>query len=67
MKLRRVRNITSNPRASLVVDRYSDNWSELGYALVAADASLVSDDHERANAIAALRRQVRPVSGPARR
>ena len=57
MKLRRVRNITSNPRASLIVDRYSDDWDELGYVLVTADASLVSDDHERANAIAALRRK----------
>ncbi len=55
LKLRRVRNITSNPRASFVVDRYSDDWGELGYVLVSVDAGLVSDDQESANAIAALR------------
>ena len=27
LKLRRVRNITSNPRAAFIVDRYSDDWS----------------------------------------
>ena len=55
LKLRRVRNIVSNPQASFIVDRYSDDWSRLGYVLVTADASLVDDCHERANAIDALR------------
>lgn len=55
LKLRRVRNIASNPRAALVVDRYSDDWSRLGYVLISADAALVSDDPERAKAIEALR------------
>ena len=57
LKLRRVRNIVSNPRVALIVDRYSDDWSQLGYALVSADADLVSDDVERAGAIEALRRK----------
>lgn len=55
LKLRRVRNITSNPRAALIVDRYSDDWSRLGYVLITADATLVSDDRERVTAIEALR------------
>ena len=55
LKLRRVRNIVSNPQAAFIVDRYSDNWSRLGYVLVTADARLVSDNCERANAIKALR------------
>ena len=57
LKLRRVRNIVCNPRAAFIVDRYSDNWSRLGYVLISADASLVNDCHERANAIDALRRK----------
>ncbi len=55
LKLRRVRNITSNPRASLIVDRYSDDWSQLGYVLVGADAGLVTDEGERRLAVKALR------------
>ena len=57
LKLRRVRNIVSNPRAAFIVDQYSDEWSRLGYVLIHADAILVTEDHERANAIAALRRK----------
>ena len=55
LKLRRVRNITSNPRVSLIVDRYSDDWSRLGFVLVGADASLVSDEGERMRAVGVLR------------
>jgi len=55
LKLRRVRNITSNPQAALIVDRYSNDWAQLGYVLITADASLVSDDCERVRAIEALR------------
>ncbi len=55
LKLRRVRNIVSNPQVALVIDRYLDDWSRLGYALIIADASLVSDDNERVEAIEALR------------
>ena len=55
LKLRRVRNIVGNPQAAFIVDRYSDDWSRLGYVLISADAGLVSDHHERTNAIEALR------------
>ena len=57
LKLRRVRNLVSNPHAAFIVDRYSDDWSQLGYVLVTADARLVSDDQERAEAIEALRQK----------
>ncbi len=33
-RLRRVRNILLNPKISLIVDHYSDDWSKLGYVLV---------------------------------
>ena len=57
LKLRRVRNIVSNPRAALMVDRYSDDWSQLGYVLIATAAALVVDDGERSDAVRALKRK----------
>ncbi len=57
LKLRRVRNIASNPRAALMVDRYSDDWSQLGYVLIIARAALVLDEGERSDAVRALRRK----------
>jgi PPOX class probable F420-dependent enzyme len=57
LKLRRVRNITSNPQAAFIVDRYSEDWSQLGYVLVAVDAVLVRDEVERSDATQALRRK----------
>jgi PPOX class probable F420-dependent enzyme len=40
-RLRRVRNILDNPRVALVIDRYSDDWSELAYLLIQGTAALV--------------------------
>ncbi len=50
-QLKRVRNILENPRAALVIDRYSDDWSQLAYLLVRGSAALVApqeDEHRRA-------------------
>ena len=57
LKLRRVRNVVSNPMAALIVDRYSEDWSQLGYVLITADAALVLNDGERFDAILALKRK----------
>ena len=57
LKLRRVRNIGSNPQAAFIVDRYSEDWSQLGYALVTVDAALVLGEEERSRAVRALRRK----------
>ncbi len=51
LQLKRVRNILANPRAALVVDHYSDDWSELGYLLARGSALLIQpgeDEHRRA-------------------
>ena len=40
-KLQRVRNIQVRAEASLLIDRYDDDWSRLGYLLVRASAALV--------------------------
>jgi PPOX class probable F420-dependent enzyme len=57
LRLRRVRNISSNPQAAFVVDRYSEDWTQLGYVLVDAESTLVQDEAERSRAIQSLRRK----------
>ena len=58
--LRRVRNIQARPDVALLIDRYDDDWSRLGYLLVHADAALLMPDDtahadERAHALTLLR------------
>ena len=55
LRLRRVRNITQNPRVSFLVDRYSEDWTKLGYVMITGEAELCSRDEEGLAAVAALR------------
>ena len=56
LSLKRVRNILANPHVSLVVDRYSEDWSELAYLLVRGRAGLVQPaDPGHPDAVDALR------------
>ncbi len=53
-RLRRIRNILENPRVAIVIDRYSDDWSELAYLLIQGTAELIrpgEDAHRRAVAL----------------
>ena len=54
-RLRRVRNILDNPRVSLVVDHYEDDWQSLGYLLITGYAELLVDGSERVEAVKLLR------------
>jgi coenzyme F420-0:L-glutamate ligase / coenzyme F420-1:gamma-L-glutamate ligase len=55
-RLRRVRNILENPQVALVVDHYSDNWSELAYLLIQGTAALLPPgDAEHGRAVTLLR------------
>ncbi len=55
-RLRRIRNIVENPRVALVIDRYSDDWSQLAYLLIQGTAVLVHPDQtEHSCAVALLR------------
>ena len=55
-KLRRVRNIQARPEVALVIDRYDDDWSRLGYVLVQGRAELLaSEDAAHAHALKLLR------------
>src|SRR5947209_19993537 len=46
-KLRRVRNILARPEVALVIDRYDDDWSRLGYVLVQGRAELLAPEDAR--------------------
>ena len=58
-ELQRIRNIRANPNVALVIDDYSDNWSELAYVLVHGVAEILESNEsmssEQATAISALR------------
>jgi PPOX class probable F420-dependent enzyme len=54
-QLRRVRNILANPRVSLVVDHYEEDWRRLQYVMVTGDAGLLESGEEWTQAIAMLR------------
>ncbi len=50
-QLKRVRNILENPQVAVVIDHYTENWSELAYLLIRGTASLIpaaDTAHERA-------------------
>ena len=55
-RLRRVRNILENPQVALVIDRYSDDWSQLAYLLLRGTAELLPPGGaEHARAVELLR------------
>jgi PPOX class probable F420-dependent enzyme len=55
-KLRRVRNIEARHEASLLIDQYSDDWSQLGYVLIHGGAEVLAPANEvHAHAIKLLR------------
>ena len=53
--LRRLRNIAENPRVSLVVDRYDEDWSRLRYVIVEGTATILTGGDELSRAIDLLR------------
>ena len=53
-RLKRVRNIEVNPRVALVVDRYSEDWSQLAYVLIRGVADIVETGEEQECAVSLL-------------
>jgi PPOX class probable F420-dependent enzyme len=56
-KLKRVINIQTNPQATLVIDRYSDDWQQLAYVLIAGKAKILHRGAVHAKAVHRLRRK----------
>ena len=58
-QLKRVRNILENPQVALVIDDYSEDWSELAYVMVRGVADLIESGEERQCAEGLLRQKYR--------
>lgn len=57
-RLKRVRNIRINPRVSLVIDDYAEDWSRLAFVQITGDGSMIdpaSDPEEHTRAVRLLR------------
>ncbi len=52
--LRRVRNIETNGRVSVVVDEYGEDWTKLRYVLLEGTAEILESGDERDRAAAEL-------------
>ena len=55
MKLKRVRNILSNPNVALVLDHHEEDWDRLWYILVTGTADLIGEGETHRRAIALLK------------
>src|SRR5262245_57409488 len=53
--MRRVRNLEENPRASLVVDEYDEDWQRLRYVIAEGGATLLTGGERFGHAIDLLR------------
>ncbi|HKY50728.1 MAG TPA: TIGR03668 family PPOX class F420-dependent oxidoreductase [Candidatus Limnocylindria bacterium] len=53
--LRRVRNIETNGRVAVVVDRYDEDWTRLAYVLLEGVATILESGDERDGAAKLLR------------
>ena len=55
--LKRLRNILENPRAAVVVDRWDEDWSRLGWVMLRGRAEILyaGPEHDRAQALLVAR------------
>jgi PPOX class probable F420-dependent enzyme len=54
-RLKRLQNIIENPRIAVVVDRYDEDWSRLGWVMLRGRAEILDDGEEHDDAQALLR------------
>ena len=53
--LKRIRNIAENPAVAVVVDRYDEDWTRLGWVMLRGRAEVLSEGAEHRDAQALLR------------
>ena len=56
-KLRRLRNITANPKVAIVIDHYNEDWNRLTYVLVFGKAKITVRGANHRNAVNRLRKK----------
>ena len=60
--LKRLRNIVENPAVAVVVDRYDEDWTLLGWVMLRGNAEILIDGTEHDDAQALLRARYRQLS-----
>ncbi len=55
--LKRLQNIRQNPRVSLVIDHYEENWRKLAYMLFAGRARILTRGENHRRAVRLLRKK----------
>ena len=53
-RLKRIRNIQENPKVSLLIDHYEEDWSRLSYVIIQSRAELLSEGDEFRDAVELL-------------
>ena len=61
--LKRLRNITANPVAAFVADRWDEDWTRLGWVMLRGPAEILADGAEHDRAQALLRSRYRQYQG----
>lgn len=56
-RLARLRNIQRDPRVALLIDRYSEDWTQLAWLRIDGDASVEDQSSRNPVALAALRKR----------
>jgi len=62
-RLKRLANLRANPRAAVVVDRYDEDWSRLGWVMVQGAAEILLEGAEHDRAQTALRARYPQLAG----
>ena len=57
LKLKRLRNIAENPKVSLVIDRYDEDWRRLAYVLIRGTAKILLRGERHRRGVQLLRRK----------
>ena len=58
--LKRVRNLRANPSMAVVVDRWAEDWTRLGWVLLRGRGDVLAGGAEHVRAVAALREKYAP-------
>jgi PPOX class probable F420-dependent enzyme len=60
--LKRMRNIAENPAVAIVVDRYDEDWTRLGWVMLHGQAEILAGGKEHDHAQSLLRERYRQLA-----
>ena len=61
--LKRLKNIAQNPTVAVIVDRYEEDWGQLGWVMLRGHAEILIDGEEHVQAQALLRSRYPQLKG----